>query len=84
MAIPTLSMGPAVGRPKTALHHVLGPMRRGSHPNNRIDGRVPAERIREGLPLVPGETVLPEPAGLSSVPRTAGVQQVVPTFTSST
>ena len=55
-------------------------MRGGSHPNNRIDGRVPVERIREDLPLVPGETVLPEPVGLSLVLRIAGVQQVVPDF----
>ena len=73
-------MGPVVGRPKTALHHVLGPMRGGNHPNNRIDGRVPAERIREDLPLVPGETVLPEPAGLSSVLRIVGIQQVASDF----
>lgn len=39
-----------------------------------------AERIREDLLLAPGETVLPEPVGLSSVLRIAGVQQIASDF----
>jgi len=52
-------------------------MRGGNRPNDRIDGRVLAQRIREDLPLVPDETVLPELARLPLVLPVSRVQQIV-------
>jgi len=55
-------------------------MRGCNRPNNRIDGRVLAQCIREDLPLVLDETVLPELASLPLVLQIARVQQVVSDF----
>ena len=55
-------------------------MRESSNSNNWIDGRVLEQRIRKDLPLIPGETVLPELARLPLVLRIIRVQQVGPDF----